>query len=564
MGQNNSADTRRNYSGGVYLWVRKTNNVLEDSVTESSTNPSVYPKISLIIKFFLSVLIITFLFLIRWTWVSRLELPTGDDVNVYIRSAQDLASQGCLPPLREHPGTAVVYAAAAKFLQFCGKTLPYVRASYIVSAVSYVFGITMLLVVMTQIAGILPSLAVIIGTGLFPGLFWFSRGDISCYMAFYALAVTSGYMFLSNGKVVYGILSGIAAGWLYLCRSDGLYVMVVLTVFIVIFGLKKWKYRTFLCPVGMISVILLFGLVRGGVGDASASRAFDAFYQAEGLLDGKGGSWQDYSRRGLEKFGSPETYDHSMTKLIISNPGEVAGRVCKNLKILRHYVEKSLGLPWVALLIFPAFAISCKLTRRLALLVTFAGLSSGCTYLLFYYQKPYYVIFSVSLAFVIGLGLFGFSNILSELFLKSDRFKRIAIPAASLGILFFLLWEGWMLYRQFPEKNYSSLRRRYWKALEFLEREVAVNGRSFYAESLGGSKSVPIYINSADSGLSDEQIKNKNSSEIAAIMKAKGMDLVVADATSSALWHLAPDFADIVEQGRVTNVRIMEMKHEYD
>jgi hypothetical protein len=44
----------------------------------------------------------------RWWAVARSDLPTGDELNVYIADAQAFARSGRIPPLSQHPAVALV------------------------------------------------------------------------------------------------------------------------------------------------------------------------------------------------------------------------------------------------------------------------------------------------------------------------------------------------------------------------------------------------------------------------------------------------------------------------
>jgi len=282
--------------------------------------------------------------IVRLWAVSLSNLPVGDEINGYIFNAQRFARNLWVPSLENFPLVSITYGVIIIALNAFLNTLAGVLASWILTVLSGVVTVYFLFKSAKYLNGGHAATVIAISLMVFPGVFFVFRGDLSLYFICLSALQFSLIRLLQRPSIIWGIVPGIIATIFYLSRSDGMFILILS---LVVFTIAKRGLLRFVPVVLVIFAcgVVVFLLIRyttmGEFGKGPGTRALHAFYQAEGMHDGKGGSWHDYTARGIAKFGPPEKYRNSVMRLMLSHPGDVFQRAYNNLKVIKNYIGGS-------------------------------------------------------------------------------------------------------------------------------------------------------------------------------------------------------------------------------
>jgi hypothetical protein len=487
-------------------------------------------------------------------------LPTGDEINCYINNAQQFAHHGRIPSLSDHPGVAIIYGCFTALLDLSMLTLSGVVAAKVVIAVSGILTAFFIYKAVERFVNRRTAFLASLLWVVFPGSYFAIRGDLALYALFLSALLFCLTRFSDCFSLGLAIAAGAISCCFYLSRSDGLFIsLLTITAGAV---LEKNIRRA--VPVMLVSFMVFIGLflvVRHGVmgrwGSLTSTRAFDAFYQAEGLHDGKGGSWQDYTARGLERYGPPKKYSNSMARLILSNKQAVAGRVRANWPILRTYVKWSInGYPVIVGLIILCVFLWKPGLRAFALFAL-PCIATSMIYMVYYFQDTYFVMLSFGLTLAMALGLVSLAEFAGT---RLNR-KELASVTLHLAIAFLVIWTGWGTARMITAKFKERDTRRYWNALVFLREKCAAPRTNFFAFDYQGSRAMYIYVDGGDPGVTQEDVSEKTGEDLAGFLNHHCVKFVLAQKENPGLWDGIPsDLCTVAFQNKAGDVRVLQLK----
>jgi hypothetical protein len=487
-------------------------------------------------------------------------LPTGDEINCYINNAQQFARHGRIPSLSDHPGVAIIYGCLTALLDRTLLTLSGVVAAKVVIAVSGILTAFFIYRAVERFVNRRTAFLASLLWVVFPGSYFAIRGDLALYALFLSALLFCLTRFSDRFSLGLAILTGGIACCFYLSRSDGLFIsLLTITAGAV---LEKNIRRA--VPVMLVSFMLFIGLflvVRHGVmgrwGALTSTRAFDAFYQAEGLHDGKGGSWQDYTARGLERYGPPKKYSNSMARLLFSNRQAVVERVRANWPILCTYTKWSInGSPVIAGLIILGVFL-WKPGLRAFLLFAFPCIATSMIYMVYYFQETYFVLLSFGLTLAMALGLVSLIEFAGN---RMNR-KELASVVLCLAAAFLVMWTGWCTARMVNAKFRQRDTPRYWNALVFLREKCAVPRTNFFASDYQGSRAMYIYVDGGDPGVAKEDVLDKTGEDLVGFLNHHCVKFVLAQKENPQLWDGIPsDLRMVAFQNKAGDVRVLELK----
>ncbi|MBA4388441.1 MAG: hypothetical protein C0404_10705 [Verrucomicrobia bacterium] len=393
---------------------------------------------------------------------------------------------------------------------------------------------------------------------VFPGCFFTIRGDLSLYFLFISGLLYCLSRLSAKPSWRTAVITGVVGGCLYLCRSDGLYVSILTFVFAFLVLKETRRY----VPVAIAVFGLTLGLflvvryaVMGSWGASTGTRAFEAFYQAEGLHDEKGGSWQDYTERGLKRFGPPEQYGHSMVRLIVFNIGAVGRRAVNNFALVKEYVRDSTGIRSLLVLAIVLCAFLDRKLLRVSLLVALPCILTSCIYLAFYFQRSYFVMLSFGLVMMFSAGLSAVFAIVTRK-LNYERHLFISIVILSTVLASFL---GYHTYRSFPGVSGETTRDRFQESLVFIRNNCVIKRAKFFAFDHAGSRSMYIYAGGGESTVVQSRIAGADQDTALKRLHAGGVSFVLATKENEELWALS-ERSTIAFANKHDDVRVLVLK----
>lgn len=459
--------------------------------------------------------------LIRGILVYHADMPTGDEVNTYIWHAQTLVRSGSIPPLYEHPLVAICYAPIIGMLRLLNFCLAGVRASFfcfmalgVIGALGAYWGLSYHLGFRFGLIGALlygcnPAIA------LYP-----PRGDVSLFSAIVPWCIYLCERGVKERKWFLSLSGGCLGSLLWLSRSDGMSFFLAL---LLVVGLLYWKsWRNILWIILGATVIMggyqtIYRLQSGHWSEPPSQRAWDAFYQAEGLHDQRGGSWQDFTRRGKERFGSSQQYDESFVRMLWVNRGAVVDRVRANIPLIIDYHSVSYGFPFWITIIVAGGVVTSRAFVKVAFIWIVPFLLASFPVFMFYMQRSYFVMFSGGgcIAFVLGLRAWNQKTIdyLNSQNLGSGNRKLYAIAEVLLPLLLFSFIICRILLA-IPDEDSRLARKRLMPVLCALEKRVRPTGLPYISPKIGGSHAVEIYTDSPARGGSYGLLKPEPDKEI--------------------------------------------------
>lgn len=500
------------------------------------------------------ILILSFVFVLRTVCVIHSALPSGDEINTYIGNAQSFVQTNKLPPLYDHPGVSIIYSLIIRMIDMFAVTISGVIASGVVFICSGLISVYFVYRIFEKIYNSRHGLIACAILAVFPGfLFAPIRGDLSLYLAlitiFQYLLVTLSV----KPSFRTALMAGIVGGVFYLCRSDGEIVSILSILLFLVYFPKQWKiWMTILASFILIICIYqtVYRIQNSAWSSGSSARAIEAFYQAEGLHDGKGGSWQDYSARGLDKFGTADKYDNNMLKLVWANRQSVYERAITNARLLAAYYKKSFITPWWLLIIISLGIFLSKTSIKNSLLLIVPPLMASFLYFAFYFQKTYFALISYPTAlFIIG-----------SLLAITDYFKDKGRDKVSVLIIVFMTcWLSVMSIVLLPERSRTN-RHRYWKALVRLKTVSTCDGAGVFSCDFEGSKAIYLYIDYKLPVVSEGELADLDYAGIRTKLMNAGIRYVFAFKERKTIWNLPPEYAEIYFHNSKDNVRIYKLK----
>ena len=511
------------------------------------------------LKYYWPLIIVTAIAgMVRLICVLNSDLPTGDEINCYISNAQRFAAHGRIPSLSDHPGVSMLYGMLMLFLDSSRTVLPGVTAANIVTVLSGMIAAGFVYAALLHFADRQTAFLASLLLSVFPGCYFAIRGDLSLYFLFLSALLYSLSRLSINPSWRTAMITGIMAGCLYLCRSDGLYVSIL--TFVMAFLVLK-DVRRFI-PLMAAAFVLPLGLffaarcsVMGIWGAGTGSRAFDAFYQAEGLHDGKGGSWQDYSRRGHNRFGPPKQYGNSLARLIISNSGAVSHRVMNNLTLVKQYIRDATGV-WSSLVLA---AVACvffdRRLLRMFVLVSLPCILTSCIYLAFYFQRSYFVMLSFGLVTACAAGLSAVVLFAARK-LKLDQYAFNSVVFMGIVLASFL---GFRTYHSFPGSCRETTSDRFGDSLVFIRNNCVSKGGKFFAFDHAGSRSMYVYAGGGDTAVMQHHITGVEPDAALKRLNAAGVSHILAAKENKELWELSGRLR-IVFAGKHDDVRVLALE----
>lgn len=495
--------------------------------------------------------------LFRLAAVMTADLPAGDEINTYIHNAQQFAWHGKIPSLSDHPGVSIIYGLLILVVEAVHSTLPGIVAANIVTVTSGILAALFVYLAIERFSDRKTAFFASLLLSVFPGCYFAIRGDLSLYFLFLSVFLFSLARLSAKPSWKIALISGVIGGCLYLSRSDGVYV-VVLTLIFAFFVLKEIRRFIPLTVAAFCLSLGLFMIVRHGVmgdwGAGTGQRAFDAFYQAEGLLDRKGGSWQDYTERGLKRFGPPEKYGNSMIMLAMTNTSAVHERMAENLAIVKKYISDSsrINFYWI-----PVILACCLLNKRIlnmAIVAILPCILTSCIYLAFYFQRSYFVMLSFGLVIGCAAGLSALvAYVTGKMKLQKYAFGSIFL----LGIVLVSLM-GYWTYSSFPGSVRTTTASRYWDSLAFLRQECVRKGGKFFAYDHAGSRSMYIYAGGGEPSISQGDVEASNMDNTLSLLKSNGVGFVLAAKEHQKLWGLS-DQSKVVFANTQDDVRVLDL-----
>lgn len=476
--------------------------------------------------------------LFRLVCVLNSDLPTGDEINCYIFNAQQFAWHGRIPSLSDHPGVSILYGSLILLVDAAPSVLPGVLAASMVFILSGMIAVSLVYLALLHFAERQTAFLASLLLSVFPGCFFTIRGDLSLYFLFLSVLLFSLSRLSARPSWRMAVVTGFAAGCLYLCRSDGIYVSLL--TFVISFLLLK-EVRRYI-PLTVMTFCLALGLflvVRHGVmgnwGAGTGTRAFDAFYQAEGIHDGKGGSWQDYTRRGLDRFGPPQQYGNSLIRLIICNGSVVGRRVLTNLALVNEYIRESTGIASLLALAVMAGVFLDRRILKVFALVAVPCIMTSCIYLAFYFQRPYFVMLSFGVVTGCAAGL---SAALLLVARKLNFEKHVFGSMLVLGIIL-ASFLGYRTYHSFPGSCEETTSARFHDSLAFVRNHCVRKGGRFFAFDFNGSRSMYIYAGGGESTVLENRIRGVDSATALKRLAGGGVSYVLAAKENDELWALS-------------------------
>ncbi len=498
--------------------------------------------------------------IVRLWAVSLSNLPVGDEINGYIFNAQRFARNLWVPSLENFPLVSITYGVIIIALNAFLNTLAGVLASWILTVLSGVVTVYFLFKSAKYLNGGHAATVIAISLMVFPGVFFVFRGDLSLYFICLSALQFSLIRLLQRPSIIWGIVPGIIATIFYLSRSDGMFILILS---LVVFTIAKRGLLRFVPVVLVIFAcgVVVFLLIRyttmGEFGKGPGTRALHAFYQAEGMHDGKGGSWHDYTARGIAKFGPPEKYRNSVMRLMLSHPGDVFQRAYNNLKVIKNYIGEATGLPlWVFGLL-----VIISLLGKYRRLIAFLALPPLCAcfiYLAFYFQRSYFVMLSYGLAILLACSLLSLMDLISLHIPRRTPQKaiRVILPIAVC------IWLFPRALDVFPGTHRETTTVRFWDALVFAKGECELNDScALFARQHVESQSIHFYIDKKPPALGDNELEGLSKGEIGKLMEERGIHYIFALKEDNQLWSLYPDIADCVFKNKNDDVRVLKLRH---
>ena len=496
---------------------------------------------------------------VRTVAVWTRDLPTGDEINCYIAQAQAFADHGRIAALSDHPGVSLFYGAAIAAIRCIHLTLDGVVAANVFVWVGGVLTAAFVYLALKALHGKGSAFLAAILVAVFPGCYFVLRGDLCLYGLFLSAMLLVLSRLIRQPSWRRALITGLLGASLYLCRSDGLLVVALtLGVTVLVFP-TLWRHIALaLTAFAMVMACFLFVryLIMHDVGAGTSTRAFDAFYQAEGLQDGLGGSWQDYTERGLKRFGPPEKYGGSMLRLVLANPGAIGKRIRGNAALVDGYIRKSLGVPsfWLGVCCLGCFF--CRKARKAVTVAALPCLLVCSVYFIYYFQESYFVMLSFGLAIASAIGVASFL----EFAVIRVAWRRRALVVTVVAGMALACSLGQRTCAPMVRAFGKTMSARCWEALVFLKRSAVNQEATFFAYPYAGSRCMYIYAGGGEPDVTDGDIRGKSAGDIMAVMKAHRVAFVLARKEQDDLWGLSA-CAETAYANRADDVRVYRVRN---
>ena len=486
------------------------------------------------------------------------DLPAGDEINTYIFNAQRFVDSFALPSLDNFPFTTLLYGLIIFVLDRFADTLPGLVAFQLVSLGSFCLAVAFLLHSLLRLTRSLPiSFFISLFFCCYPGVHQVFRADISLYFLFWSLLTYALCRASSSRQILWTVAIGVSGGLFYMSRSDGVFVFFLAVGISLVLGRIRWQ--------AAVQMVVVFALVigsflamrfqlEGNVGDGASDRALVAFYQAEGLHDNLGGSWQDYTQRGMEKFNRVESRFPGLFGIILSHPTEVQLRISRNLQIIKENIEAICHLPVEVVLLVIAFAFVGRLWL-VSVICALPVVGTCAIYLFFYYQPSYLTLLSVGVALLIACGL------VNSVFWLRTLGPRPWHRSLAFGIGLFLAALGAAQTLAFYPPR-TSTQARYWPALLQIKQLCSQDQTEcFYAPPYRGSNAHYIF---ADRPMCSVQLADGGAGarpeDNLAALRQGGIHYALVGRENAGLWSDTQDAATILWTNRDQDVRILKLQ----
>ena len=490
-----------------------------------------------------------------WSLYFR-DLPSGDEINTYIYNAQKFAYHFSLPSLDNFPFTAVVYGLTIRIVDALTVSLSGVIAHYIFALIAGITSVIFTYLGIKRLSGNKPALFAAVLLAVYPGTMFVFRADISLYYILAPLLLYSLVLLVdkpSNSRVV---LPGIVGALFYMSRSDGLFFFAISILLFTVYYRSLWRKFILVVVVFVLAMVTFVSfdyLKNGSLGGGANNRAIAAFYQAEGLMDGQGGDWHEYSKRGLERFGPPEDYHDSMIVLGLKNYDVVFARSIKNLALIKTYLHKT-GLPaWLLLLLVLAGLLSSY--SRAVVLFALPCILTSAIYLAFYYQISYFAILSFGIVVAASIGLLHMVQIVCGKIFPNALHAKYAEWLTVILIAGFYVSQTAQLN---PPRTTSAYR--YWDALTFIKENCQKNeANCFFAPPYKGSNAMPIFVDIPGSAIEFGAISRLPQEEQRGRLADQGLRYLLCGREHRLLWMEGPTGEDVSFINQRGDVKIVAL-----
>jgi len=496
--------------------------------------------------------------LIRLWCVAQADLPSGDEINSYISNGQTMAGGFHLPSLDAFPLTAFVYGAIILSIDFFSTTLSGVVASRLLTLLAGALSVWFLYRGIKTISSRIMGIAAGITVAVFSGTLLVFRADISLYYILMPMLSFSLISYVERPTLLRAIWPGSLGALFYMSRSDGLIIFCIsLSAFLILFP-KIWKGLLIAALMFVVTISAFLGLkffMDGNIGGITQDRAIMAFYQAEGLHDRKGGSWHDYSARGLKRFGPPKKYKNSMIILVLKNIDAVFARIKKNLSIILYYFVLTTSMSWWIGIFLVIVALFSKYWKIVALFAAPCILTS-CIYLVFYFQASYFTMLSYGLAIWMACGAMALADIILRPIPKIWARRLLIQPVIPILLIVFLLWHTVQL---FPDRITSA--DRYWNALVFIKENCQPGQPDcFFAKPYRGSRAMYIFVNRPNYSVEYGKVAQKPNGKIIEMLQQGKVRYLLCGREDEKLWFPESPKKNIVFMNRWNDVKVVALE----
>jgi hypothetical protein len=528
-----------------------------DSICKSM-NDRIFKKINniqIILPFFTAILATA----VRLWCIRYSDLPAGDEINSYIYNAQRFASSLSLPGLDNFPLTAVVYGVLIQIIDHWTITLSGVVARNIVIILAGILCTYFIFQGVKIISGKRPATIAAAIIACFPGTFFAFRADISLYYILMPFLSFSLVLLTVKPRYSRAILPGVIGALFYMSRSDGLFIFILSTSLFTLYYRNLWKMSVVAIMAFVFTMGCFWGYEyckQGHLSGGAGERAVAAFYQAEGLVDNKGGSWHDYTQRGLDRFGPQDQYKDRFFLLAAKNLDAVFERVGVNLKVIENYcTEISLPIWLIGVLILAALL---GRYRKVAIFFSFPCIATSCIYLAFYYQTSYFTILSYGLAICVAIGVLTVFEIIVTFTPWVIKKPHLTEPLLLLPLIVFFIYQATELY---PQRRTSV--DRYWDALSLIKAICPKSSLNcFFNTPYGGSRCMPIFVNLPFQTVDYDPLAAKPQDEQRAFLRQNGFKYLLTASEYKDLWQPDPAGEDLIYVNNDGDVKIVSLSLE--
>ncbi len=432
---------------------------------------------------------------VRLWCISNSDLPSGDEINTYIFNAQRFASFLSIPTLDNFPLTAVVYGTLISIIDQFSVTLSGVVAGNILSVLAGIICVYFTHRGVAKASDEKMGIVAAVAVALFPGTLFAFRADLSLYYIFMPVLSFSFISLAEKPCYRRAVIPGIIGALFYMSRSDGIFIFFI-SAFLFPFYYKALFKMSIVAVLTFVFIMSCYWGIeytqKGRIGGGAKNRAIAAFYQAEGIHDGRGGDWHEYTQRGIERFGPQKEYKNSIFLLIFKNSDAVYERLIHNLQIIATYLEKSSTPIWLAvLLLLPALL---GRYRKIVILFALPCIATSCIYLAFYFQISYFTLLSFGLAITFASGVLTVietTQKITNIANSTERQTNIAVSVVITLLVVALVYHTLLLH---PQRRTSA--DRYWDALTMIkERCQNASSNCFFTPPYRGSLAMPIFAN---------------------------------------------------------------------